>query len=172
MTGRPGSQRVAEYLIRRASRRLPGEVRDERYREWAAELPAILTDSDVPPGLLRSARALRFAAGTYAGSRRLARGSATRQLAGASPTGWADRSRRRALGRPRLPDGTMFGAAAVLAWITILVLAGRGTGPSGANGAASTWFAVIAFAPDVLGLLAVIRFVRWLRRRSRNSPPH
>jgi hypothetical protein len=29
-----------EYLVGRAARRLPAEVREERCREWAAELPA------------------------------------------------------------------------------------------------------------------------------------
>ena len=47
VTRRPPAQRIAEHLIRRACRRLPGDTRDERYREWAAELPAILHDHDV-----------------------------------------------------------------------------------------------------------------------------
>jgi hypothetical protein len=172
MTSRPGSQRIAEYVIRRACAHLPGDLREERYREWTAEIPAILHDSDVPLGLLRFARALRYAAGTWAFSRRLARGSAARHVASPSAGGWANRSHRRALARPRLPDGTLFGIAAVLAWITILVAAGRGSPPPGtANGLASTAFVVIVFVPDVLALIAVIRFVRWLRRRSRHGPP-
>jgi hypothetical protein len=171
MTARRTSQRVAEYLITKACRRLPVDVREDRYREWTAELPAIMNDGDVRHWLLRSARALRFAAGTYAGSRRLARGAAAGQPAPAAPAGGGARSRRRELGRPKLPDGTLFAIAAVLAWVTILIAAGRGSTPSGTNGAASTVFAVLAFAPDVLGLIAVIRFVRWLRRRSRRVPP-
>jgi Phospholipase_D-nuclease N-terminal len=63
VTRPPRAQRAAEHLIARACQRLPGEAGDERYREWAAELPAILDDPDLRSGLLRSARALRYAAG-------------------------------------------------------------------------------------------------------------
>jgi Phospholipase_D-nuclease N-terminal len=63
VTRPPRAQRAAEHLIARACRRLPGEAGDERYREWAAELPAILDDPDTRSGVLRSARALRYAAG-------------------------------------------------------------------------------------------------------------
>lgn len=69
----PRTQRVAEHLIRRACRRLPGEAGAERYREWAAELPAILADRDVGSGLRRSARALSYAAGISRCTRRLGR---------------------------------------------------------------------------------------------------
>lgn len=171
MKARTPSQRIAEYVISKACRRLPLDMRDERSREWTAELPAILHDRDIRLGLLRSARALHFAAGTYACSRRLARSLATRQPAGASASGWADRSSRRVLGRPKLRDGAFFAIAAVLTWVAILLAAGRAS-PQGAatNGAAGPLFAVIAFAPDVLGLVAIIRFVRWLRRRSRREP--
>ena len=54
LTRRPLAQRIAEHLIRRACRYLPGEIRDERSREWAAELPAILHDPGIrfaPPAL-------------------------------------------------------------------------------------------------------------------------
>jgi hypothetical protein len=69
----PRTQRLADHLIRRACRRLPGEAGDERYREWAAELPAILSDSDVGSGVRRSARALRYAAGISRCARGLGR---------------------------------------------------------------------------------------------------
>ena len=69
----PRTQRVAELLIRRASCRLPGEAGAERYREWAAELPAILADPDIGSGLRRSARALSYAAGISRCARRLGR---------------------------------------------------------------------------------------------------
>jgi hypothetical protein len=58
---RDRGQRLAEYLLRRACRRLPEGVREERYREWAGELPAILTDPDVRWQARRTARALLFA---------------------------------------------------------------------------------------------------------------
>lgn len=70
MTRRPAVQWAAERLIRRACRRLPGDTRDERYREWAAEVPAILHDPDLCFAVRRSARALRFAAGTLTSARR------------------------------------------------------------------------------------------------------
>ncbi len=76
MTGSARTQRLAERLIRRACRRLPGEAGeagDERYREWAAELPAILADPDIGSGVRRSARALSYAAGILRCSRRLDR---------------------------------------------------------------------------------------------------
>jgi Phospholipase_D-nuclease N-terminal len=73
MTGPPPAQRVAQHLIARACRRLPGEAGDERYREWAAELPAILADPDVGSGVRRSARALGYAAGVSRCTRRLGR---------------------------------------------------------------------------------------------------
>jgi len=69
----PRTQRLAEGLIRRACRRLPGEAGDERYREWAAELPAILSDPDIGSGLRRSARALGYATGVFRCARRLGR---------------------------------------------------------------------------------------------------
>jgi hypothetical protein len=73
MTRDPLTQRIAEYIIRRACRRLPGDIRDERYREWAAELPAILHDPGIRFALLRSARALFYAAGTVRSTRCLHR---------------------------------------------------------------------------------------------------
>jgi hypothetical protein len=64
MTDRTMSQRIAAGVIRRASSRLLADMRDDRCREWTAELPAILQDSDVRFGLLRSLHALRYAAGS------------------------------------------------------------------------------------------------------------
>jgi hypothetical protein len=57
-------QRAAEQLIWSACRRLPADVREERYREWTAELPAILDDPDVRFPIVRGVRTLRFAAST------------------------------------------------------------------------------------------------------------
>jgi DivIVA domain-containing protein len=72
--------RIGEYLIARACRHLPAEARDERYREWVAELPAILQDPDVRPAARRAARMLRYASGTIRGTA-LTPGSARRVLA-------------------------------------------------------------------------------------------
>jgi hypothetical protein len=59
------SAQIAERLIRRSCRRLPAEARDERYREWAAEIPAILEDPGIRPAILRRARALSYALGIW-----------------------------------------------------------------------------------------------------------
>jgi hypothetical protein len=69
----PGVQRIAEWLIRAACRRLPADVRDERCREWAAELPAILDDQSIRLPFLRSLRALSFCVGVSRTARRLRR---------------------------------------------------------------------------------------------------
>jgi hypothetical protein len=55
--------RLGEYLVGRACRRLPQEVRAERYREWTAELPVILGDPDIGPAWRRCVRMLRYALG-------------------------------------------------------------------------------------------------------------
>jgi hypothetical protein len=60
--------RIGEYLVGRACRRLPREIRDERYREWAAELPAILRDPEVRAAPYRAARMLFYAADTLRGT--------------------------------------------------------------------------------------------------------
>jgi hypothetical protein len=66
-------QRTAEYLIRRACRRLPDDIRDERCREWTSELPAILHDPAARFAPLRSARALFYAADASRSARSLRR---------------------------------------------------------------------------------------------------
>jgi hypothetical protein len=60
--------RAGEYLVRRACRRLPRQIRDERYREWATELPAILRDPDVRLPARRAVRMLCYAADTIRGT--------------------------------------------------------------------------------------------------------
>jgi DivIVA domain-containing protein len=80
MRGERRLLRIGEYLIARACRHLPAEARDERYREWVAELPAILADPEVRPSARRAARMLRYASGTIRGTA-LTPGSARRVLA-------------------------------------------------------------------------------------------
>jgi hypothetical protein len=70
-------QRVAEWLIRAACRRLPADVRAERCREWAAELPAILGDQSLRPPFRRALRALSFCAGISRTTRQLRRSART-----------------------------------------------------------------------------------------------
>jgi hypothetical protein len=59
---------AGEYLVARACRRLPAGIREERYREWMAELPVILHDRDAGPALLRVVRMLAFAADALRGT--------------------------------------------------------------------------------------------------------
>jgi hypothetical protein len=60
--------RLGEYLVGRACRRLPPDVGEERYREWAAELPAILHDPQIRLAPWRAARMLGYAADTLRGT--------------------------------------------------------------------------------------------------------
>jgi hypothetical protein len=80
MRGERALLRVGESLVRRACRRLPGTARDDRYREWAAELPAILHDSEIRLAPCRAFRMLAYAADTLRGTA-LTPGAARRQPA-------------------------------------------------------------------------------------------
>ena len=73
MSRAPRAQRIAEWLVRTACRRLPADVRAERCREWTAELPAILDDQSIRPPFLRTLRALTFCLGISRTARRLSR---------------------------------------------------------------------------------------------------
>ena len=73
MSPAPRVQRICERLIRAACRRLPEDIRAERCREWAAELPAILDDQSIRPGLRRAVRALTYSAGIAWSTRQLSR---------------------------------------------------------------------------------------------------
>jgi len=90
VSGTPHVQRIAERLIRASCRRLPGDLRAERCREWSAELPAILHDESIRSGLIRAMRALSYSVGVSAATRRLGRGGGRSQSARAS--GWRDRA--------------------------------------------------------------------------------
>jgi hypothetical protein len=73
MSQAPRAQRIAEWLIRTACRRLPADVRAEQCREWTAELPAILDDQSIRPSFLRTLRALTFCIGVSRTTRQLSR---------------------------------------------------------------------------------------------------
>jgi F-type H+-transporting ATPase subunit b len=60
--------RIGEYLVGRACRRLPRDIREERYQEWAAELPAILHDPQIRLAPRRAVRMLAYAADTARGA--------------------------------------------------------------------------------------------------------
>lgn len=92
---------VGEFLVGRAARHLPAAARDQRYQEWAAELPVILGDPEIRPAAACAARMLWFAADTLRvppwGRARPATGGLTapqRARMGCSrvPAGWASAS--------------------------------------------------------------------------------
>jgi hypothetical protein len=60
--------RLGEYLVGRACQQLPKDIREERYREWAAELPAILHDPQIRLAPHRAVRMLGYAADTFRGT--------------------------------------------------------------------------------------------------------
>src|ERR1700722_5590457 len=74
--GEPGMKgertllRIGGYLVGRACQRLPRKIRDDRCREWTAELPAILHDPEVRLGSHRALRMLCYAADTNRGTAR------------------------------------------------------------------------------------------------------
>jgi DivIVA domain-containing protein len=68
MRGERWLLRAGECMVSLACRHLPAEKRDERYREWAAELPAILHDPEIRLSARRAARMLRYAADTIRGT--------------------------------------------------------------------------------------------------------
>jgi hypothetical protein len=59
---------LGEYLVGRACQRLPQDIGQERYQEWAAELPAILHDPQIRPAPRRAVRMLGYAADTLRGA--------------------------------------------------------------------------------------------------------
>lgn len=151
MTRPSRAQRIAEHLIRRACRHLPADARDEYYREWTAEVPAILDDHDIRPAILRPARALSYAIGVSRSTRR-SRGTAALRRQDALQLAIFPR-----------PHGIIPATAAVTLWITIVLAAGDF--PPG-----SPWVAAAAFLPDILMVTAVVRFVLWIRHRSNRTP--
>lgn len=81
----PRAERLARWLISRACSHLPGETRDDRYREWTAELHAIVQDPQISSRARRSARGLLYAADQNRGAWHLGRrrpGPALRTCAG------------------------------------------------------------------------------------------
>jgi hypothetical protein len=98
--------RAGEYMIGRSCRRLPSQIRDERYREWTAELPAILNDPDTRSAVRRAVRMLGYAADTIRGTA-LAAGRARRRPAARRAAG---------IGMHIFPE---VAAAAFLIWATV-----------------------------------------------------
>ncbi len=74
--------RLAEWLIRRACRHLPDAIRDDRYREWTAELPHILGEPGIRLAPRRAVMALLFAADQSRGARHLGYARAPHRASG------------------------------------------------------------------------------------------
>jgi hypothetical protein len=118
-------QRIAEWLIRAACRRLPAEVRAEHCREWAAELPAILDDQSIRPPWRRALRALSFCAGISRTTRQLRRSARAR--ARSATLGQAPAREREYLAR-RAVVGFLVWLVVVLGFIAVI---NRHRGPPG-----------------------------------------
>jgi hypothetical protein len=121
MSRAPRVQRLAEWLIRAACRRLPADVRAERGREWAAELPPILDDESIRPAFRRALRALSFCVGISRTTRQLnrsARAGARRTRSSHWRTGaWPYRSPNLAV---RAVLGFLIWLVVVLGTITVI----------------------------------------------------
>jgi hypothetical protein len=157
--------RIAAHIIRRASRRLNEDIRDERYREWMAELPAIRDDPDVRSDFVRALRTLSYASGVMRSARSLNPAGRYRAKAASrvDRRSWAFRSARRPVTGLRLPPGVLPGIAGFIAWFC-LVLVVRSHPLTG------SWnlvYLAISAADAVLVAVNEVRFVLWIRRRTR-----
>lgn len=130
MSGTPAIRRIGGMLIRVACRRLPAGLRAERYREWTAELPAILDDATIRSPTVRALRMLAFCAGVYWTTRRLSRSA------------WRDSRRTRSAqwrtgGLPSRPSdmttrvvaGLAAGFLVVAGLVVLIVVLGTGSHP-------------------------------------------
>jgi len=183
--------RLGEYLVGRASQRLPKDIREERYEEWAAELPAILHDPQIRLAPRRAIRMLGYAADTFRGTTPT-RGRARRQapaitaalsvllLAGLALVTWDIWNIVRAPEHPlnylRLawslllvayPISTLLHSATRVS--TLIAISGTVPGVAfslwDAAQAPGDWVNYIAAASLVLVLLALWLASRWARTR-------
>ena len=115
MSRAPRVQRISERFIRAACRWLPEDMRAERCREWAAELPAILDDQSIRPGLRRAVRALTYSAGIARTTRRLSRGRARARPVRTSQ--W-----RNGAMQVRPPDVAVRATVGVAIWLLLVFL--------------------------------------------------
>jgi hypothetical protein len=148
----PRAQRIAEWLIRTACRRLPADVRAERCREWAAELPAILDDQSIRPSFLRTLRALTFCIGISRTTRQLSR-----------PARAGSRRTRNSQGRTgamraRPPDIAVRTVLGLVIWLVIVVGAITvGRTLSGPHGWLATLGLALAIGFDAFCLVDITR---------------
>ncbi len=130
MSGVPPARRAGETLIRAACRRLPASARAERYREWTAELPAILKDDTIRSPTMRVLRMLAFCAGIYWSARRLSRSQrrdsrrtrSARWQTGGLPSQPSEMAARAAA-------GLAAGLVVVAGLIVLIVILGTGSHP-------------------------------------------
>jgi hypothetical protein len=73
VSGALSVRRIGERMIRSSCRQFPADVGADRYREWTAELSAILDDASIRTSFLRALRALAFCAGIAKTTRQLSR---------------------------------------------------------------------------------------------------
>jgi hypothetical protein len=111
----PRVQRISEQFIRAACRRLPEDMRAERCREWAAELPAILDDESIRPALRRGVRALAYSAGIARTTRHLTR--AGRGARPARTSQW-----RNGAMRIRPPDVAVRATVGLVIWLLLVFI--------------------------------------------------
>lgn len=114
MSRAPRVQRSAEWLIHVSCRRLPADLRAERSREWAAELPAILDDQSIRPSFRRALRALTFCIGISRTTRQLSR-SARAGSRRARTSQW-----RTGAMRAGLPDVAVRAALGLVVWLVVV----------------------------------------------------
>ncbi len=159
--------RIAAHIIRRASRLLNQGIRDERYREWMAELPAIRDDPDVWSDFVRSLRTLSYALGVLRSARRLNLAGRERAKAASrvDRPGWASRSAQGPVTGPRLPPGVLPGIAGVIAWFCLVLVVRSHP----LNGSWNLVYVAISAADALFVAVSEVRFVLWIRRRSRST---
>lgn len=157
--------RIAAHIIRSASRRINEDIRDERYREWMAELPAIRDDPDVRSDFARSLRTLSYASGLLRSARRMNPGRDRAKAASrADRPSWAFRSTRRPVTGPRLPPGVLPGIAGFIAWFCLVVVVRSHP----LTGSWNLVYVAISAADALFVAVNEVRFVLWIRRRSRH----
>jgi hypothetical protein len=189
---------LGEYLVRRACRQLPEDVRDERCREWAAELPAILDDPQVRLAPWRAVRMLGYAADTLRGTAMMpgtARGRIARLRAAvdvplpvaglvvALPAWAVVQAPRDGLNYLRLAWGLLFVAYLIRSRVrpaarmtallgTSAIVAAWAVLLGGAALAPGDWVTYVLAAVVLLPLLAYLPFAWWHRRRQARTGGH
>jgi len=156
-------QRIGERMIRSSCRQFPADVGADRYREWTAELSAILDDASIRSSFLRALRALAFCAGIARTTRQLSRPA----RAGARSA----RNEQWQTGAPRARPGSM-AVRVALGLAAYLVVAGLviGTTVLTADPRPSPWplllFVPLGIGFDAYCLRDIVRAtdVRYLRK--------